>query len=117
MDSLLQKVPGMLGGDFNSDPQGNESDADAVNVVKGFGLVDLWTRLRGGGTGYSCCLDNSDMSDTTPAAFDHRIDLIFSKPALLVLKGRVVGKSQSDRTANGLWPSDHAGAVLTLRLK
>ena len=109
--------PVIVGGDFNSDPQGNESDADAVNVLKGFGLVDLWPRLRGGGPGYTCCLNNSDMSDTTPAGFDHRIDLLFSKPALRVLKGAVVGKSQSDRTANGLWPSDHAGAVLTLRLK
>jgi endonuclease/exonuclease/phosphatase family metal-dependent hydrolase len=109
--------PVIVVGDFNSDPQGKESDADAVNVLKGFKLVDLWPRLRGGGPGYTCCLNNSDMSDATPAGFDHRIDLILSKPALRVLKGRVVGKSQSDRTANGLWPSDHAGSVLTLRLK
>ena len=56
------------------------------------------------------------MSDTTAAGFDHRIDLIFSKPALRALKGQVVGKRLSDRAANGLWPSDHAGVVLTLRL-
>ena len=49
--------PVIVVGDFNSDPQGNESDADAVNVLKSFKLVDLWTRLRGGGPGYSCCLD------------------------------------------------------------
>ena len=108
--------PVIVVGDFNSDPNGNESDPDAVNVLKGFGLKDLWPRLRGGGPGYTCCLNNSDMSDPTPVGFDHRIDLIFSRPALRVLKGRVVGKAQSDRTANGLWPSDHAGVVLTLRL-
>ena len=108
--------PVIVVGDFNSDPNGTESDPNAVNVLKGFDLVDLWPRLRGGGPGFTCCLDNSDMSDPTPAAFDHRIDLIFSKPALRPLRGRVVGKQQSDRTANGLWPSDHAGAVLTLRL-
>ena len=108
--------PVIVVGDFNSDPNGNESDPNAVNILKGFKLVDLWPRLRGGGPGYTCCLNNSDMSDPTPAGFDHRIDLIFSKPALRPLKGQVVGKRQSDRTANGLWPSDHAGAVLTLRL-
>jgi endonuclease/exonuclease/phosphatase family metal-dependent hydrolase len=108
--------PVIVVGDFNSDPNGNESDPNAVNILKGFDLVDLWPRLRGGGPGYTCCLENSDMSDPTPAGFDHRIDLIFSKPALRPLRGRVVGKAQSDRTANGLWPSDHAGAVLTLRL-
>jgi endonuclease/exonuclease/phosphatase family metal-dependent hydrolase len=108
--------PVIVVGDFNSDPNGTESDPNAVNILKGFKLVDLWTRLRGGGTGFTCCLENSDMSDPTPAGFDHRIDLIFSKPALRALKGQVVGKRQSDRTANNLWPSDHAGAVLTLRL-
>jgi endonuclease/exonuclease/phosphatase family metal-dependent hydrolase len=102
--------------DCNSDPNGTESDPNAVNILKGFKLVDLWPRLRGGGSGYTCCLNNSDMSDPTPAGFDHRIDLVFSKPALRPLRGQVVGKRQSDRTANGLWPSDHAGAVLTLRL-
>ena len=108
--------PVIVVGDFNSDPNGTESDPNAVNILKGFRLVDLWPRLRGGGAGFSCCLENSDMSDPTPAGFDHRIDLIFSKPALRPLKGQVVGKRQSDRTANGLWPSDHAGVVLTLRL-
>ena len=108
--------PVIVVGDFNSDPNGTESDPNAVNILKGFRLVDLWPRLRGGGPGYTCCLNNSDMSDPTPAGFDHRIDLIFSKPALRALRGQVVGKRQSDRTANGLWPSDHAGAVMTLRL-
>lgn len=61
-------------------------------------------------------LNQSDAMDPTPAGFDHRIDLIFSKPALRGTGGKVVGKQLSDHAANGLWPSDHAGVVLTLRL-
>jgi endonuclease/exonuclease/phosphatase family metal-dependent hydrolase len=108
--------PVILVGDMNSDPNGKESDADAVNIIKGGGLFDLWPRIMRGNSGFSCCLNNSDLSDTTGAGFDHRIDLIFSKPALKGSDGKVVGKKPSDRASNGLWPSDHAGVVLTLRL-
>jgi endonuclease/exonuclease/phosphatase family metal-dependent hydrolase len=108
--------PVIVVGDMNSDPNGTESDNVAVNILKGFGLFDLWPRIVKRDPGFSCCLNNSDMSDTTAAGFDHRIDLIFSKPALKGSGGKVVGKKLSDRAANGLWPSDHAGVVLTLRL-
>jgi exonuclease III len=86
-------------------------------VLKRFGLVDLWPRIVTGDPGFSCCLNTSDLSDTSAAGFDHRIDLIFSKPALRGSGGSVVGKRLSDRATNGLWPSDHAGVVLNLRLK
>jgi len=108
--------PVILVGDMNSDPNGKESDADAVKTIKRAGLFDLWPRIMSGNSGFSCCLNNSDLSDTTAAGFDHRIDLIFSKPALRGSGGKVVGKRPSDRAPNGLWPSDHAGVVLTLRL-
>jgi endonuclease/exonuclease/phosphatase family metal-dependent hydrolase len=113
----VKRRPVIVVGDMNSDPNGTESDADAVNVFKKFGLVDLWPRVVPGNPGFSCCLDTSDLSDTSAAGFDHRIDLIFSKPALRGSGGTVVGKRLSDRASNGLWPSDHAGVVLNLRLK
>jgi endonuclease/exonuclease/phosphatase family metal-dependent hydrolase len=103
-------------GDFNSDPNGRDSDPNAVNILKGFGLVDLWPRIMPGNPGYTSGLLQSDLTDPTPVGFDHRIDLIFSKPALKGSGGKVVGKKPSDRAPNGLWPSDHAGVVLTLRL-
>jgi endonuclease/exonuclease/phosphatase family metal-dependent hydrolase len=108
--------PVIVVGDMNSDPNGTESDPDAVNVLKDFGLVDLWPRIEDN-PGFSCCLENSDLSDTNASGFDHRIDLIFSKPRLRGTSGKVVGNRVSDRAANGLWPSDHAGVVLNLRLR
>lgn len=108
--------PVILVGDMNSDPNGKESDPDAVRTIKRAGLFDLWPRIMSGNPGFSCCLNSSDLSDTTGAGFDHRIDLIFSKPALKGSGGKVVGKKPRDRAPNGLWPSDHAGVVLTLRL-
>jgi endonuclease/exonuclease/phosphatase family metal-dependent hydrolase len=104
-------------GDMNSDPQGREATATAYNTLTGAGLVDAWPLLKGSDPGYSCCLDNSDLSDTTTAAFDHRIDFVFVKPKLKALKGWVVGKTLNERAANGLWPSDHAGVAVKLQLK
>ena len=102
-------------GDFNSDPNGTESPSAAFDILEGFGLVDEWPRRFG--PGFSCCLNNSDARDTNADGFDHRIDLILAKPKLRALSGEVVGDAVGDRAPNGLWPSDHAGVVMKLRLR
>ena len=102
-------------GDMNSDPLGRESPSGAFDVLADGGLVDTWARRFG--QGFTCGLEQSDARDTTTNGFDHRIDLIMAKPRLRALSGRVVGNRLGDRAANGLWPSDHAGAVTKLRLR
>jgi endonuclease/exonuclease/phosphatase family metal-dependent hydrolase len=102
-------------GDINSDPNGTESPSGAFDILSGFGLVDEWPRRFG--PGFSCCLNNSDARDTNADGFDHRIDLILAKPRLRAIRGQVVGDELRDRAANGLWPSDHAGVVMRLRLR
>jgi endonuclease/exonuclease/phosphatase family metal-dependent hydrolase len=102
-------------GDINSDPEGRESTSGAVDILEDFDLVDAWPRRFG--PGFSCCLNRSDARDTDASGFDHRIDLIFAKPKLRAISGQVVGDELGDRAANGLWPSDHAGVVLKLRLR
>jgi hypothetical protein len=102
-------------GDMNSDPEGRESPAGAFDILAGGGLVDTWaSRL---GPGFTCCLEQSDARDPNTNGFDHRIDFVFAKPKLRTLRGKVVGAKLSDRASNGLWPSDHAGAVVKLRLR
>jgi endonuclease/exonuclease/phosphatase family metal-dependent hydrolase len=102
-------------GDINSDPLGRESPSGAFDVLAGFNLVDTWPRRLG--PGFSCCLNQSDARDTDASGFDHRIDLILAKPRLRAIRGQVVGDELTDRAANGLWPSDHAGVVTRLRLR
>ena len=83
-----------------------------------------WRRLRlrwapaeeGWTSGLSETVD-----DATGDGFDHRIDMVFGRSAqgagYAVDKGRVTGTSVTDRDpATGLWPSDHGGVVLRLRL-
>jgi endonuclease/exonuclease/phosphatase family metal-dependent hydrolase len=102
-------------GDMNSDPEGRESPSGAFDALTAGGLVDTWPRRLG--PGFTCCLEQSDARDPNTNGFDHRIDLILAKPKLRALGGRVVGAKLSDRAPNGLWPSDHAGAVVKLRLR
>jgi endonuclease/exonuclease/phosphatase family metal-dependent hydrolase len=102
-------------GDFNSDPNGTESPSAAFDILEGSGLVDTWPQRFG--PGFSCCLNNSNARDTNASGFDHRIDLILTKPRLRAIRGRVVGDELRDRASNGLWPSDHAGVVMRLRLR
>jgi endonuclease/exonuclease/phosphatase family metal-dependent hydrolase len=113
--ALRTRNPLFVVGDFNSDPTGKESTRSGVDILKGAGLIDAWPTLPGNDPGFSCCLNNSDMSDTTPAGFDHRIDLIFVKPRQKALKGWVLGKTLRERAANGLWPSDHAGVAIRFK--
>ena len=62
------------------------------------------------------------VNDETAAGFDHRIDMVFARGHQ---PGGFVGDAaQGDRQRvgdrdrrTGLWPSDHAGVVLTLRLR
>jgi hypothetical protein len=39
-----------------------------------------------------------------------------TKGGFETVRADVVGEEAADRTAGGLWPSDHAGLVTTLRL-
>jgi endonuclease/exonuclease/phosphatase family metal-dependent hydrolase len=102
-------------GDMNSDPDGRESPAGAFDILVAGGLLDTWPRRFG--PGYTCCLNQSDARDPNASGFDHRIDFVMAKPRLRAIRGRVVGNRLRDRAPGGLWPSDHAGAVTTLRLR
>ncbi|MGH3330629.1 MAG: hypothetical protein ACRDPJ_04900, partial [Nocardioidaceae bacterium] len=82
------------------------------------GFTDMWLEWAPAPAGWTSGLSET-VDDPTPAGFDHRIDMVFARTApgdtLDVLNGDVTGNELTDRDpATGLWPSDHAGVVLTL---
>ena len=108
----------ILTGDINSDPTGaTGADPAAYRAFTAAGLKDTWLSVRPRRKGFSCCFKTETVMDPPPAPFDHRVDHVFAKGRLRVLRGRVVGNDPANRTASGLWPSDHGGAVMTLRLR
>ena len=111
-------VPVILVGDFNSAADGSTTATYAT--LTGGGLVDTWNQANHSADGFTCC-HADDLLNTVPE-FNRRIDLIFvtDEPGDAILptvNAEVIGDDQQGRTASGLWPSDHAGVVATLRLR
>src|SRR5262245_12653903 len=101
------KLPIVLVGDMNSGPGG---DGGAYGILRRAGFVDAWTR----GGGLTCC-HAVDLQDPNPT-LTKRVDLVLTKRGFKSLRIDVVGEEAGDRTDGGLWPSDHAGVVATLRV-
>ncbi len=114
--------------DCNSDPLNDSiKSVDTVphkapyDLVTGAGgFTDEWLRWAPAEDGWTSGLSET-VDDATGDGFDHRIDMIFARSAegagYAVDKGRVTGTSIRDRDrTTGLWPSDHGGVVLRLRL-
>ncbi len=106
-------------GDLNSD-RTNKTDASPVayNTIIGAGFKDSWLQAtKGKETPYTCCLKSPLANDKPPFPGDHRIDHILIKGKnIRGTKATVVGTDPKNRTASGLWPSDHGGWVSSLRL-
>jgi endonuclease/exonuclease/phosphatase family metal-dependent hydrolase len=100
-------LPVVLVGDMNSGPG---FDLGAYNILLGAGSSDAWID----GSGLTCC-HADDLHNPDPT-LTKRIDLVLARGGFETLSADVVGEEPADRTASGLWPSDHAGVVATLGL-
>jgi len=102
-----RRVPTIIAGDFNSDPADPGED-NAYNTVIAAGFVDTARRVA------TCC-QNETVNNPT-SELKTWIDHIVVRPRMRVLHTTVVGNRVGDRI-QGLWPSDHAGVVATIRLR
>lgn len=98
-------------GDFNSLP----TESPYLTFTSG-GYDDAWRVVHGPGDGFTA-LQDPDLRNL-PSKLDHRLDYVFYQPSRLsAFVAKVIGDRVSDRTPTGLWPSDHAGVVVSLHLK
>ncbi len=113
--------PVILVGDFNSEaPYGS-----TYNQFVNSGYIDAWTkRLPRSSNDPGYTFGNDLDLRNTSVQYDKRYDIIFVRNDVLFPVNQVigpvyadlVGEELSDRTPSGLWPSDHAGVVATLRI-
>jgi hypothetical protein len=102
----------ILVGDLNSgiarhhEPE-RPGDDLAFRALARFGMKDR-------GAIQSCCYDN--IFDPN-SVLDHTVDHVLTKPGLKKIRAYVTGDDASERTASGLWPSDHGGVVSRLRMR
>lgn len=99
--------PTIIAGDFNSDPADPGAD-NAYNTVIAAGFVDTGKRVA------TCC--QNELVNNPTSELKTWIDHIVVRPRMRVLRTSVFGNRESDRI-QGLWPSDHAGVVATIRLR
>jgi Endonuclease/Exonuclease/phosphatase family len=103
--------PVIMVGDFNATPQSPTYAAFAAA-----GYVDPFAVLHPAASGFTCC-QVDDLLNATSVLYE-RVDHALLKGATLVPEtATIVGASPADRTASGLWPSDHAGLVARVALE
>ncbi|MGD8840477.1 MAG: hypothetical protein PVI70_12815 [Gammaproteobacteria bacterium] len=116
-------------GDFNSDPddpypspgsgpfltpyQQLVSGLDWTGTPISAPYHDTWTMQHKPSPGLTCC-EAADLGNET-SIHDRRVDLIFALQKPAKVKARVLNTQPEDKTASGLWPSDHASVVARLR--
>jgi endonuclease/exonuclease/phosphatase family metal-dependent hydrolase len=108
-------LPVVFIGDFNSEavPPSLSPGATYAALLDA-GFVDAGI-LGGIGGGPTCCQAADLLNDASDLLT--RIDLALFRGAFQVLFADVIGEAQVDRLASGgLWPSDHAGIVVSLNV-
>ena len=116
-------------GDYNSHAAPDVDSTGAYGILTtGAGMTDAWLGAgREGDAGYTS--GQTDDLNVVPSRIDHRIDLVLLRGAVRAVpdSGVVVGDAPgatgvaahaamawSATTGQWLWPSDHAGVVVTV---
>lgn len=112
--------PVILTGDLNTEPDGGSTGT--YDLMEEAGFADTWLVGRSRGDGFTAN-QAADLLNTESELW-HRVDFVLYRDAFTAegrpFRGSVhaerLGEEQDDRTdLAGLWPSDHAGVLVTLR--
>ena len=107
-------LPVVLCGDFNANADPGPEHYPTTDLILAAGFTDAW-RVTNADKGNTWPLHQEDPFHPLAGPYE-RIDLIFARGVRVVSAERT-GHQLSDRTASGLWPSDHAGVVAVIELQ
>lgn len=126
---LLQAetAPVVLVGDFNSGPGVSADFAPTYDMVIGAGFTDLWPvahphdpgLTNGPADGVGALNAQGVLVPYKRLVFNTRIDLVLLRDRLgrpHEVDAAIFGNEQNDRTASGLFPSDHAAVGMVFEL-
>jgi endonuclease/exonuclease/phosphatase family metal-dependent hydrolase len=112
-----ETLPLVVAGDFNSSPDPSDV-TQSYELMVDAGYTDIWTQF--GGRPDDTCCQAADLSNFK-SELSKRVDLILARPSkdteFLPSPVWLTGDRQGDKTASGLWPSDHAGVATMLKFK
>jgi endonuclease/exonuclease/phosphatase family metal-dependent hydrolase len=131
LDEVMADLDGVtiLSGDLNSDAEGRPgtpSWTSTYGTLIAAGFQDSWELAHPGHphTGFTCCQEKDLLNPVSD--LEERIDLVLIRsgdrrggdirfPGSIHVE--IIGEEEGDRTyPTGLWPSDHAGLLASLRL-
>ena len=107
--ALSGGLPVVFVGDFNTD--GFRKWPTYKLLTQDFGLTDAWTATLHGAPGLTWG-QSPDLLNLFPK-FTQRLDLALSSGRVRFTDADVIGNTVLDRALAGMWPSDHAGLVVT----
>ncbi len=119
--------PVVLVGDFNSGPGVAPDFATAYQLLAGAGFTDLWPLSRpsrpgltnGPADGVGALNADGVLVPYASLQFATRVDLVLVRDAFGApqpVHAALFGTDPGDRTAAGLWPSDHAAVGMVFQL-
>lgn len=103
-------LPVVFAGDFNTD--GFRKWPTYKMLTQDFGLTDAWKAANHNAPGLTWG-QSPDLLNPFPR-LTQRLDLVLLSGRFGVKDADVVGAKLLDRVPAGMWPSDHAGLVVTL---
>jgi endonuclease/exonuclease/phosphatase family metal-dependent hydrolase len=108
-------LPVVIAGDFNI-PADTSLDPSfpGYQAIINAGFSDAWRIRRAPDPGFTAHQAANLLNPTSQLS--QRIDLVLFRGGFGVTDISLIGDQPGDRTASGLWPSDHAGVAAILRL-
>jgi endonuclease/exonuclease/phosphatase family metal-dependent hydrolase len=105
----------IIAGDLNSL---RTAGGDSWQILTSAGYTDVWSETMPGVNGFTSTFGDDLVGPLS--GLDHTVDYVLrrSVPTLAGIpdEGEVVGDAIADQTANGWWPSDHAGVYVVVRI-
>lgn len=101
--------PVIIAGDLNLEP-----GSAAYGQLTAAGFADLWTLRNGKSPArYTCCHGDDETLRDPDDGLEKTIDYVMARAvpgyAIGPVQFGIFGDNLSERTATGMWPSDHAG--------
>jgi hypothetical protein len=107
-------LPVVIAMDSNAQAAPRPKDATYIDFISA-GYTDVWSAIFPAAPGLTCC--QAQFVNNPVSQLSQRIDLILTRGSVQPQNIALFGADPSDRTAEGLWPSDHAGVAAQLVVK
>ncbi len=104
-------LPVIVAMDSNAQAAPPPQDATYADFIAA-GYTDAWSQIFRTMLGLTCC--QAQLVNNLTSQLTRRIDLILSLGKIQPQNIALFGADQASKTADGLWPSDHAGVAAQL---